>query len=142
MKLVQFKEITGKIVVKTGLRIGAGDTEMHIGGLDNPVIKHPHTLEPYIPGSSLKGKVRSLLELESGLMGFTGGSPVSSKTMSKLTEKEDADRTLRDKCERILSLFGSSGADQAEDSGLGPTRVSFSDCSLAWISTEETPPNT
>ena len=30
--------------------------------MDNPVIKHPHTLEPYIPGSSLKGKARFLLE--------------------------------------------------------------------------------
>jgi CRISPR-associated protein Csm3 len=73
MQLVDIAEIKGKIIVKTGLRIGAGDTEMRIGGLDNPIIKHPHTLEPYIPGSSLKGKVRSLLEMKSGLMGQDRG---------------------------------------------------------------------
>jgi CRISPR-associated protein Csm3 len=130
MKLAEFREITGQIIVKTGLRIGAGDVEMHIGGLDNPVIKHPHTLEPYIPGSSLKGKTRALLELESGLMGSTGGSPVSFKTLSNLTDNDDANGGLRDRCKMILKLFGSSGADMQEESGLGPTRASFSDCPL------------
>jgi len=51
MKLDKIKEIAGRIILKSGLHIGAGDTEMKIGGTDNPVIKHPHTLEPYIPGS-------------------------------------------------------------------------------------------
>ncbi len=54
--------ITGTVEVMTGLRIGAGKETIEIGGLDNPVIKHPHTQEPYIPGSSLKGKLRSLME--------------------------------------------------------------------------------
>lgn len=130
MKLLEFKEITGKIILKTGLRIGAGDTEMHIGGVDNSVIKHPHTLEPYIPGSSLKGKVRSLLELESGLMGRTNGSPVSFRILEKLTDKDDPNGALRDRCRKILKLFGSSASDLEEETGLGPTRVSFSDCPL------------
>jgi len=39
---------------------------MEIGGLDQPVIKHPLTGEPYIPGSSIKGKMRSLLESHLG----------------------------------------------------------------------------
>lgn len=47
---------------ETGLQIQAGSTSFDIGGLDNPVIKNPITGEPYIPGSSLKGKMRSLLE--------------------------------------------------------------------------------
>jgi len=68
MQLIDIKQIKGKIILESGLHIGAGDTEMHIGGTDNPVVKHPYTQEPYIPGSSLKGKVRSLLEMESGLM--------------------------------------------------------------------------
>ncbi|PLV58075.1 type III-A CRISPR-associated RAMP protein Csm3 [Thermotoga sp. KOL6] len=54
--------IKGKIVLKTGLRIGGQELGINIGGLDNPVIKNPLTGEPYIPGSSLKGKMRSLLE--------------------------------------------------------------------------------
>lgn len=47
---------------KTGLQIQAGNISFDIGGLDNPVVKNPITGEPYIPGSSLKGKMRSLLE--------------------------------------------------------------------------------
>ncbi len=124
MKLVGITEITGKIVLKTGLHIGAGDMEMKIGGVDNPVIKHPHTLEPYIPGSSLKGKVRSLLELKSGLMAKTGGKPLSLKDLKGLEGEQ------RDECEKILKLFGSSGADSDDDLMLGPTRVSFADCPL------------
>ena len=54
--------ITGKIKLKTGLHIGAQRETMDIGGIDNPVIKDPLTGLPYIPGSSLKGKLRSLLE--------------------------------------------------------------------------------
>ncbi len=47
---------------ETGLQIQAGNISFDIGGIDNPVIKNPITNEPYIPGSSLKGKMRSLLE--------------------------------------------------------------------------------
>ena len=59
MKLQNMREITGTITLKSGLHIGAGDMELKIGGTDNSVVKHPHTLEPFIPGSSIKGKVRS-----------------------------------------------------------------------------------
>ena len=54
--------VRGKIRLKTGLRIGAQREAVDIGGIDNPVIKDPITGLPYIPGSSLKGKLRSLLE--------------------------------------------------------------------------------
>lgn len=126
MQLIQIKEIKGKLILRSGLHIGSGDTEMHIGGTDNPVIKHPHTQEPYIPGSSLKGKVRALLEMESGLMPKTKGEPVQARLLRSLDGKQ------REKCEKILKIFGSSGADSEDISGyaLGPTRVSFADCPL------------
>lgn len=54
--------VKGKIRLKTGLHIGAQRETIDIGGIDNPVIKDPLTGLPYIPGSSLKGKLRSLLE--------------------------------------------------------------------------------
>lgn len=144
MKLTEIKKLDGTITLKSGLHIGSGNMEMHIGGTDSPVIKHPHTLEPYIPGSSLKGKVRSLLEMESGLMIHTGGDVVSVKTLKAVQNYND----LKDKCEAILKVFGSSGADAEEETGLGPTRVSFSDCYLEdtwkqkakdnrWLLTEE-----
>lgn len=127
MKLTDVKVIKGKIVLRSGLHIGAGDTEMHIGGTDNPVIKHPITQEPYIPGSSLKGKVRSLLEMESGLMAMTKGEPVQGKTLDNLNGGQ------KDKCLKILKIFGSSGSDTdaIAANNIGPTRVSFADCPLS-----------
>ncbi len=143
MKLSAIKKLEGKIILKSGLHIGSGNTEMHIGGTDSPVIKHPHTLEPYIPGSSLKGKVRSLLEMESGLMIHTNGNVVSGETLAKVN-----DQGLKTKCEEILKIFGSSGADKEDETKFGPTRVSFADCFLdddwrkiarnnRWLLTEE-----
>jgi len=55
--------ISGFIKTLTGLHIGGTNNSMSIGDLDNAVIRHPITKEPYIPGSSLKGKMRSLLEI-------------------------------------------------------------------------------
>nr|WP_083500614.1 type III-A CRISPR-associated RAMP protein Csm3 [Thermococcus celericrescens] len=55
--------LTGKIKAVTGLHIGAQKEVSEIGGIDNPVIKNPVTGLPYIPGSSLKGKMRGLLEI-------------------------------------------------------------------------------
>lgn len=54
--------IAGKITTKEGLHIGAPKESVEIGGIDSPVIKHPLTGAPYIPGSSLKGKMRSIIE--------------------------------------------------------------------------------
>lgn len=61
-----FKEnyvINGEIECKTGLHIGGSDDSIDIGGSDNPVIRDAISGHPFIPGSSLKGKLRSLLEL-------------------------------------------------------------------------------
>lgn len=66
MKLQKIIKISGEIRLLSGLHIGAGDVALEIGGLDQPIIKHPITREPYIPGSSLKGKIRSLLEVRYG----------------------------------------------------------------------------
>ncbi|MCX7974341.1 MAG: type III-A CRISPR-associated RAMP protein Csm3 [Candidatus Aminicenantes bacterium] len=53
--------IVGQIEVKTGMRIGGSTSGLKIGGLDLNVITDPEG-RPYIPGSSLKGKLRSLME--------------------------------------------------------------------------------
>jgi len=124
MKLIEIKEIRGTITLKSGLHIGAGDMEMKIGGTDNPVIKHPHTEEPFIPGSSLKGKVRSLLEMKSGLMAQSRGNPL------KPSHLKDVSGNQREQGEKILRLFGSSGAEDEAREELGPTRVSFADAFL------------
>src|SRR5438270_1976387 len=58
--------LEGEIQCKTGLHIGAGKGSLEIGGADNPVVKDAFGI-PYIPGSSLRGRLRSLLEQTLGL---------------------------------------------------------------------------
>ncbi len=62
---IQLKEniiVKGYIEIVTGLHIGGNTDSLHIGGVDLPVIKDPKTGKPLVPGSSLKGKMRSSLE--------------------------------------------------------------------------------
>lgn len=125
MKLIKICEYKGNIILKSGLHIGSGNMEMHIGGTDSPVIMHPHTREPYIPGSSIKGKTRSLLELESGFMAFTGGKPLTPKDLQKAV-----DASMGEKGMAIVKFFGAGGSEQDDSGTFGPTRVSFADCYL------------
>jgi len=53
--------LKGKIKAETGLRVGTGRESIEIGGIDLAVVKLPDGT-PYIPGSSIKGKMRSLME--------------------------------------------------------------------------------
>ena len=123
-QLTNITTITATLELVTGLRIGAGDSEMHIGGVDNTVIKHPHTQSPYIPGSSLKGKMRSLLEWRSGA--------VKEEALG-WKDYEKASGATQAEVKRILQLFGISGDAKlgVEQMGtMGPTRISFWDCTL------------
>jgi len=58
--------IRGVLEVKTGLFIGGTNLGVSIGGVDHTVVRNTLNNEPYIPGSSLKGKMRSLLEKARG----------------------------------------------------------------------------
>lgn len=62
MKLRKICKYEGTIHLLTGLAIKGASNELNIGGADSEVVKNPLTNEPYIPGSSLKGKMRSQLE--------------------------------------------------------------------------------
>ena len=120
MKFTNIVEIKAKLVLQTGLHIGAGDSEMHIGGIDNSVIKHPLTQSPYIPGSSLKGKIRTLLEWRSGAV---QNNPLTLKDVSKNPEE----------VKNILRLFGISGDtknSEQEVAEIGVSRLAFWDCAL------------
>lgn len=132
MQLTNIQLLQGKIRLLTGLHIGAGNEEMHIGGTDNPVIKNPLTGQPYIPGSSLKGKMRSLLEWHLGVVAQTEGKPLSFKHISKIANQAEA--------KKLLKLFGGSPDPSNDDkliNEIGPTRLAFWDCSLnaEWVKT-------
>ncbi len=62
MKKVNHYVIRGEIELLSGMRIGGSDDVLQIGGTDLTCIKDPVTGRPYIPGSSIKGKMRSSLE--------------------------------------------------------------------------------
>lgn len=64
-RLISKIVIEGNLRAETGLHIGGSKTALDIGGIDNPVIKTKAGI-PYVPGSSFKGKLRSLLAREYG----------------------------------------------------------------------------
>ncbi len=66
LKLIGKLILEGDLECRTGLHIGAGKGSLEIGGADNPVVKDSFGL-PYVPGSSLRGRLRALLEQSSGL---------------------------------------------------------------------------
>lgn len=93
MRLIDTKKIEGVIIVETGLHIGGAKNSLDIGGLDSPVIKTPAGV-PYIPGSSLKGKIRSLLALREGASDIKE-EPELLKKMFGYTGDNNDDRTAQ-----------------------------------------------
>ena len=93
-------QITGTVEVVTGMHIGGSGAFAAIGAVDSPVIKDVRTNLPMIPGSSLKGKMRTLL----------------AKQYNEVIGKPDDD------CERLTRLFGSAKKDHVKAS-----RVQISD---------------
>ena len=105
--------ISGKILVKTGLHIGGSKSSLDIGGLDLSVIKTADGEVPFIPGSSLKGKLRSLLARE-----------VGSKDVSM-------DKSQH---EELFEIFGfpaeSEAADENREAYVAATRLLVRDAFL------------
>ena len=78
---------SGVIELESGLHIGGGDAFAAIGAIDSPIVKDSVTNLPIIPGSSLKGKMRTLLAR---------------------SYNEEVAKTPNDDNERITRLFGAS----------------------------------
>lgn len=111
MKINTIRQIKGKINVQTGLHIGGSTETMEIGGVDNPILRNGYNNEPYIPGSSLKGKMRSLMEWHLG----------------KLNPKGDPFMDTNPDCP-ITRVFGHSAKREYK---VGPTRLIVRDCFLS-----------
>jgi len=86
-KLFKKLIITGSLECLTGLHIGDNKDSTDIGGVDSPVVRRRDNGQPYIPGSSLKGKMRCLLEQVAG---------------------ENADGKCTNKGSQISKLFGAT----------------------------------
>lgn len=101
------------IYVKTGLHIGAGNDRVEIGWLDQPFIKLKNW-EPYIPGSSLKWKMRSLLEISEG----------------KVDDEWNVHSCTDENC-NICNFFGRRGEYMKDNKNLKPGIFIFRDMYLA-----------
>jgi CRISPR-associated protein Csm3 len=88
MKLLYKIQITGTLTLETGMHIGGSEVDLDIGGIDSAVAKDKKSGRAYIPGSSLKGKLRDLVARAKGY------------------------RTIRDDKDETLTLFG-KGADKS-----------------------------
>lgn len=92
-------KVTTTLTLLSGLHIGESRERADIGGIDNPVIRRKDgEQQPYIPGSSLKGKIRSLLEQIAGIAEVGGGRKL------KLHEKSE-------ECQNINIAFGFANDD-------------------------------
>ena len=102
--------ISGIISCKSGIFIGGADDTIQIGGIDKNVVRNPLTGEPYIPGSSLKGKLRSITEK---IVKDTQGNPLLAKRPGgdkgkKVWRHECDDYTIAKDC-KLCRIFGSTG---------------------------------
>jgi len=120
LKLIKHKHIQGTLTCKTGMRIGGSKEDIDIGGIDNPIIRDPITKLPYIPGSSLKGKLRSLLEYSTGRVGPEG--------MPCTCGQQDC---------MVCRIFG---PHRNTNHDLGPTRIIVRDAPLSEESREKLRP--
>lgn len=110
--------LRGKILAETGLHIGAGSESISIGVMDNPVIRDLRTRRPFVPGSSLRGKLRALSERASGLP-QNWPERGASKSMHACQEPADYE-----KCD-FCHVFGVPAK-----AGLGLTRLLVRDIPL------------
>lgn len=109
--------INFEIELLTGLHIGGSSDTFDIGGADSTVIKNPLTREPYIPGSSIKGKLRSLLTQKYGVI-----------SGSEITIKDDYQgKVFKNIFEHV----------EYEDETIQVSRAIFRDASLTGQSKEE-----
>ncbi|MBI5842851.1 MAG: type III-A CRISPR-associated RAMP protein Csm3 [Chloroflexi bacterium] len=121
IKLEKRVFITFDIEAVTGLHIGGSDVKTEIGGVDKTVVRDPLTDRPYIPGSSLKGKMRSLLEKYNNKeINFPPNKPAFHVCQDG-TKYADCD---------ICQVFGVSG----EKEFATPTRLVVRDSFLSWKS--------
>ncbi len=111
-------QIQAKLVLKSGLHIGTSGDFSPIGAVDSIVVRDPVTRQPVIPGSSVKGKLRSLLAADADIAG-------GSNAWLPRIDDEDI---------KIKRLFGTGGSDKE---GIIRSRLQFFDLFLTKESVEE-----
>lgn len=131
LRLIGKLILEGELQCETGLHIGAGKGSLEIGGADNPVVKDAFGM-PYIPGSSLRGKLRSLLEQATG-----AAVPAELVYLSKRKGQEVRIHQSDRPDDEICLLFGRNpgrmekfGGDSLDNANATPARLSVFDAPL------------
>src|SRR5260221_8094919 len=131
LRLIGKLLLEGELHCETGLRVGAGKGSLEIGSSDNPVIKDPFG-RPYIPGSSLRGGLRSLLEQSSGL-----AVPAELVYLSRRKGQEVRIHQSDRPDDEICLLFGRNpgrmdrgSGEGAESKSASPARLTVYDAPL------------
>ncbi len=117
--------ISGQIVCKTGLHIGSSQDTLQIGGVDLPVIRAPISREPYVPGSSLKGKLRSTLEYKEGKEFNRNVGTERNRIYIHVCENNEEAYGCP-----VCRIFGAT-AERGDTGGNFPARLIVRDCQLA-----------
>lgn len=117
LRLLKHVSFTATLVCKTGLRIGGTESGIGIGTAENPVIKDPRGI-PYVPGSSLKGKLRAMLEYKYDKLGDRGAPCGCGQNLEICP---------------VCTIFG---PHRNTNHGLGPTRIIVRDAFLSTGSLE------
>ncbi|GBC85713.1 CRISPR type III-associated RAMP protein Csm3 [bacterium HR11] len=125
--------LTGRLRLVTGLHIGGREAEYEIGGQENAVVKDPLTGEPYIPGSSLKGKIRSLLEWAYQSQWNLIRLRRNRDRWESEVQDTDGNGALTD----LSIVFGPWDVERKAEHPVGPTRVIFRDAFLTEESRQE-----
>lgn len=123
--------LDGEMICETGLHIGAGKGSLDLGGADNPVVKDAFG-RPYVPGSSLRGKMRSLLEQAAGLV-----TPADMVYLSRRRGQEVRIHQSDEAGDEICLLFGRNpgrvervSGDAMEPKTATPARLTAYDAPL------------
>ena len=131
LKLIGKLILEGDLHCETGLHIGAGKGSLEIGGADNPVVKDSFG-RPYVPGSSLRGRLRALLEQAMG-MAVPSELVYLSKRRGQEVRIHQSDRSD----DEICLLFGRNPGrmervvgDALESNHASPARLTVCDAPL------------
>jgi CRISPR-associated protein Csm3 len=131
MKKLKTHFITGTILLKTGMRIGGSDDLLQIGATDLTCIKHLDTLQPYIPGSSLKGKLRCELERCFGLFsGRNNNEPYDAMKSNPKDPNKSISKTIQELKPEEYLVAVVFGPHKNTVHNLGPTRIIVRDADL------------
>lgn len=115
-------QITGVIEVKTGMHIGGSSAFAAIGAVDSPVVKDTRTRMPMIPGSSLKGKLRTLLAKEYNTK--VGKPDDDAECLTRLFGSAKKDHVRRSRV--LISDMFLTNEEELRQQGLqGMTEVKF-----------------